>query len=91
MERADRPTLVGLAEQVSLLVMYAVKRTGTLRVSRDGELEGLDLHEHGTAAYHVELGTGTTSSTLVGVGSVRDGNGDRGARPVVPAAQAERR
>ena len=31
--------------------MYAVKATGTLRVSREGELEGLDLHEHGMFAY----------------------------------------
>jgi Amt family ammonium transporter len=32
-------------------LMYAVKATGTLRVSRDGELEGLDIHEHGGPAY----------------------------------------
>ena len=36
---------------VSLLMMYAVKFTGTLRVSKDGELEGLDVHEHGGSAY----------------------------------------
>jgi ammonium transporter, Amt family len=28
-----------------------VKATGTLRVSRAGELEGLDVHEHGMLAY----------------------------------------
>jgi Amt family ammonium transporter len=32
-------------------LMYAVKATGTLRVSKAGELEGLDLHEHGMLAY----------------------------------------
>jgi hypothetical protein len=32
-------------------VMYAVKATGTLRVSAEGEREGLDLHEHGMVAY----------------------------------------
>ena len=32
-------------------LMYAVKLTGTLRVSRDGEIEGIDLHEHGMPAY----------------------------------------
>jgi len=32
-------------------LMYAVKATGTLRVSKAGELEGLDLHEHGLLAY----------------------------------------
>jgi len=36
---------------VSGILMYAVKATGTLRVSREGELEGLDLHEHGMLAY----------------------------------------
>jgi Amt family ammonium transporter len=32
-------------------LMYAVKLTGTLRVSAQGELAGLDLHEHGMVAY----------------------------------------
>jgi len=32
-------------------LMAAVNLTGTLRVSREGELEGLDLHEHGIPAY----------------------------------------
>ncbi len=36
---------------VALAVMYAVNATGTLRVSREGELYGLDLHEHGINAY----------------------------------------
>ena len=36
---------------VAFILMYAVKATGTLRVSREGELEGLDLHEHGMVAY----------------------------------------
>jgi Amt family ammonium transporter len=36
---------------VAMGLMYAVKATGTLRVSREGELEGLDLHEHGMLAY----------------------------------------
>src|SRR5204863_126161 len=34
-----------------MILMYGVKATGTLRVSKDGELEGLDLHEHGGPAY----------------------------------------
>jgi Amt family ammonium transporter len=35
----------------SVVLMYAVKATGTLRVSAEGEIEGLDLHEHGMVAY----------------------------------------
>ena len=31
--------------------MYALKYVGILRVSRAGEIEGLDLHEHGASAY----------------------------------------
>jgi Amt family ammonium transporter len=34
-----------------MALMYAVQATGTLRVSHAGEIEGLDLHEHGTKAY----------------------------------------
>ena len=36
---------------VAFALMYAVKLTGTLRISREGEIEGLDLHEHGMLAY----------------------------------------
>jgi Amt family ammonium transporter len=36
---------------VSMVLMYAVKATGTLRVTTEGEIEGLDLHEHGFPAY----------------------------------------
>ena len=36
---------------VAFILMYAVKATGTLRVTKAGELEGLDIHEHGMTAY----------------------------------------
>src|SRR6266481_959093 len=36
---------------VSLAVMYLVKGLGFLRVSAEGEIYGLDLHEHGISAY----------------------------------------
>jgi Amt family ammonium transporter len=36
---------------VAMAVMYAVNAVGLLRVSEEGELYGLDLHEHGISAY----------------------------------------
>jgi Amt family ammonium transporter len=51
---------------VSLALMYAVNATGTLRVSSEGELYGLDLHEHGIPAYpeYVISSLGSTVSEL---------------------------
>ena len=36
---------------VAMALMYLVNATGLLRVSEEGELYGLDLHEHGISAY----------------------------------------
>jgi ammonium transporter, Amt family len=36
---------------VALALMYAVNAFGLLRISEEGEREGLDLHEHGISAY----------------------------------------
>jgi ammonium transporter, Amt family len=44
----------GLAFIGAYVLMRLVKLTGTLRVSEEGELEGLDIHEHGSPAYHPE-------------------------------------
>ena len=35
----------------TLIMMYAINAFGILRVSEEGELQGLDLHEHGVPAY----------------------------------------
>jgi Amt family ammonium transporter len=56
-------TCVVVVLSVTLMVMYVIKSirgTWSLRVTKDGELEGLDIHEHGTPAYHVEFGQGMT-------------------------------
>jgi Amt family ammonium transporter len=49
---------------VSMVLMYAVKATGFLRVSAEGEIEGLDSHEHGQNAYpEFVVGRGLASMT----------------------------
>jgi hypothetical protein len=50
---------------ISLAMMVALTRIGLLRVSADGEIEGLDVHEHGAAAYpeFVLTGVGGSSAT----------------------------
>ena len=52
---------------ISLLMMFALKWIGVLRVSKAGELEGLDLHEHGASAY--------PEYAFAGVSSFSGGNG----------------
>jgi Amt family ammonium transporter len=42
----------------ALILMYAVKATGTLRASKEIELEGLDIHEHGGVAYPEQVSAG---------------------------------
>jgi Amt family ammonium transporter len=62
-------TCVVVISAASIALMWAVKATRTLRVSHDGELEGIDLHEHGTPAYHMEFGQGMTYTAPLGSGS----------------------
>ena len=58
-------TCVVVVLGVTLLIMYAIRAipgSWNLRLSKDGELEGLDIHEHGTPAYHMEFGQGMSYS-----------------------------
>jgi Amt family ammonium transporter len=65
-------TCVIVVTAVALSVMYAInaiRGAWSLRVERDGELEGLDIFEHGITAYHMEFGHGmgyTIPPTLPG-------------------------
>ena len=52
-------------------LMYAVKATGTLRVAPEGELEGLDLHEHGSSAYPEYMISGS-ESVILPITAVKD-------------------
>ena len=38
-----------------LLMMFAIKAVGLLRISEEHELEGIDIVEHGAPAYHPEF------------------------------------
>jgi Amt family ammonium transporter len=57
------------------LIMFkliaAIPGQWNLRVEKDGELEGLDIFEHGQPAYHMEFGQGMSYTTLGG-GSFSD-------------------
>ncbi len=44
----------GVAFVVAYAMMKAINAVGLLRVSEAGELEGIDIHEHGAPAYHPE-------------------------------------
>jgi Amt family ammonium transporter len=63
-------TCVVVISIVAAALMYGVKATGTLRVEHEGELEGLDLFEHGTSTYHMELGMGMTYTSATGSNSL---------------------
>ncbi len=65
-------TCVVVISVVSLLLFKAVNKTGTLRVEREGELEGLDIFEHGSPAYHMEFGQGMSYSSLGTVSTLRE-------------------
>jgi ammonium transporter, Amt family len=59
-------TVTAFAVAAGLALMYLVKLTRTLRVSAEGEIEGIDRHEHGAPAYHPEPGyTGIPPMTSV--------------------------
>jgi Amt family ammonium transporter len=62
-------TAVVVVLGVTLLVMYsikAIKGSWNLRLDKDGELEGMDIYEHGTPAYHMEFGQGVSYTTWLG-------------------------
>jgi Amt family ammonium transporter len=65
--------VVGGFALVMFWVIKQIPGTWNLRVSREGELEGLDIHEHGTPAYHMEFGYGMSYTTPAGIGGPSSG------------------
>jgi Amt family ammonium transporter len=71
-------TCVVVVFTVAIIIMFglkSIKGEWNLRVSRDGELEGLDIHEHGTPAYHLEFGHGVTYTAAPGSGGFQPNGG----------------
>jgi len=62
--------------------MYLTKVTVGLRISKEGELEGLDIHEHGGGAYP-EVFSGTTFAAAAA--SSGGGHAPEAVRAPVPA------
>jgi Amt family ammonium transporter len=58
---------------VSMVVMFAVKALGVLRVSEEVELGGIDIHEHGAPAYHPEF-------AYMGHSAIPSGSSPRGVK-----------
>src|SRR5262249_14197161 len=72
---------------VALVVMKLVNAFGKLRISEAGEAYGLDLHEHGIAAYPEYV----ISSIGRPAGMVGDGGGQPAAPSVAPPQRRETR
>ena len=68
---------VGALLASGLLLMFSLKWMGVLRISAAGELEGLDIHDHGAPAYHPEPAYEGYSPIPAGIGG--GGNGGVGA------------
>lgn len=50
-------------------MMFGIRALKALRIEEDGEIRGIDIHEHGAPAYHMEFGTGMNYTSLGGLPS----------------------
>src|SRR6476619_5013819 len=63
-------TIIACTLAAGLLLMFGLKFMGVLRISEEGELEGIDIHDHGAPAYHPEcayMGYSPIPSVMEGV------------------------
>jgi Amt family ammonium transporter len=74
---------------VAMAVMYLVNAAGLLRVSEEGEIYGLDLHEHGMSAYPEYVISGLGSPVGIAASAPQTENEPvRVLRPVRASAAA---
>ena len=76
-------TCVVVILAVSLALMYGLNAAKALRIDRDGELEGIDIVEHGNRAYHMEFGQGMSYSVPTGGGGLSLGGGVATEAPTI--------
>jgi Amt family ammonium transporter len=69
--------VVTLVALIIFKIIRMIPGQWNLRVSKDGELEGLDIHEHGSPAYHVEFGYGMTYTSPAGSSGPMGGLGSQ--------------
>ena len=72
---------------VSLIFWFAIKAILGLRVSKEEEMEGLDIGEHGEVAY---VGFGTTTTRSLITNRIRRAHGQRPADVTDAASPASR-
>jgi hypothetical protein len=58
-------------------VIASLKGGWALRISKEGEQEGLDIVEHGTTAYHLEFGQGAMYTAPGGFPSEKSSIGSK--------------
>jgi ammonium transporter, Amt family len=69
--------VVGTLALAMMKFIASLKGEWALRISKDGEQEGLDIVEHGTTAYHLEFGQGATYTTPGGFPSEKSSIGSK--------------
>jgi Amt family ammonium transporter len=71
--------VVGGLALIVMKVIASLKGEWALRISKEGEQEGLDIVEHGTTAYHLEFGQGAMYTAPGGFPAEKSSIGSKAA------------